>query len=442
MQRGSAGSLNGRGGFAANPTQRLLWRLDQAGEPRTVLTSLEFAGVDAVALRHAVSLVLGRHPALRSRFETEADGELRYRTDGDPPRVDMVARRRRDVAGPVRRTATGSFDLTADAPTRATVVAAGGGRAVLALCAHRIVLDEWSRQLLITQIGEAYRAVSRHRTPRLADAAHPADVEPADVPWPAAVDPGRVGAAVAGLRGAPIEVRLPRDRPRLRGRPSEGGALPGSLGPELTERLRAVADRTGGTTLVTMSSLLAATLAAETGQLDFLFGFDWLGRRQPERRHVVGMFTNMLLLRVDLTGGPSWHELLDRVRSAWRSAVDHADVPFEAVAAVLGSRPEPPVMINVHGGPFRLPDLGLGASCRELTMPRPGAHAGHELIVDVTESADDVRLVLGYPVEVFDAGTVNRLLVRLRRQASELVNSLDSPLSARSTGGGMLAELA
>lgn len=417
-----------------------MWQLDRAGSPRVVLTALEFAGVDAVALKEALTLVLGRHPALRSRFEAGEGpgGELRYRTDGDPPPVKMAARRRRDVAGPVRQTVAAGFDLTRDAPATATVVAAGGGRAVLALCAHRIVLDEWSRQLLVTQIGEAYRAISQHRTPRLAEATHPAQVETPRGPDDAALT-GRIGAVLAGLRGAPTEVRLPRDRPRLRGRPSEGDTLSGSLGPELTERLRTVADRTGSTTLVVASALLAATLAAETGQLDFLFGFEWLGRRQPERRHVVGMFTNTLLLRVDLTGEPSWNELLTRVRAAWRSAVDNADAPFERVAEALDMYPVPPVMVNVHGGPFRLPDPGPGSSCRELAMPRPIVN---ELTLDVTESTNDVGVSIGYPVEEFENATIQRLHTRLRRQAAELVNSLYCPLLARSAGDGLLAGLA
>lgn len=440
MQRGSGGNSAQREdpGYAANPTQRLLWHLDRAGDPRIVLTAIEFAGVDAVALQQAVTLVLGRHPALRSRFEA-VDGEgLRYRTDGEPPPVKLIARRRRDVAGPVREAAATPFDLATEAPARATVVAAGGGRAVLAICAHRIVLDEWSRQLLVTQIGEAFRAVSQHRTPRLADAAHPAEVESSNgVDDPAQA--GRIGAVTAGLRGAPIDVRLPRDRPRPRGRPSEGRAHTGSLGPELTERLRAVADRTGCTTLVIVSTLLAATLAAETGQQDFLFGFDWLGRRQPERRHVVGMFTNTLLLRVNLAGEPRWRDLLARVRSAWSDGVSQADAPFAAVAAELGLQSTPPVMVNVRGGPFRLPDLGPGASCREMLMPQPIAD---ELTLDVTETIEEMSVSISYPVDEFEPATIHRLLVRLRRQAAELVNSLDSPLSARGTGGGLLAGFA
>jgi len=418
----------------ANPTQRLLWQLDRSDSPRIVLTALEFAGVDAGALKQAVTLVLGRHPALRSRFQPAADGTgLSYRTDGDPPPVKLAARRRRDMAGPVRRTAAERFDLTRDAPARATVVAAGGGRAVLALCAHRIVLDEWSRQLLVTQIGEAYRALGQHRIPRLADPSHPADVE-------VEVDSsGRLAAALAGQRGAPVEVRLPGDRPWPNGRTGERGTHAASLGPELTERLRGVAERTGGTSLVTIAALLAATLAAETAQQDFLFGFEWLGRRQPERRHVVGMFTNTLLLRVDLTGEPGWPALLARVRSAWRTSVEHADTPFAAVAEALGMPAVPPVMVNVHGGPFQLPRLGPGASCREMPMPSTIVNG---LTLDVTESRDDMAITIGYPVEAFDPATVHRMLVRLRRHAAELVNSLGGPLSARSAGDGLLAGLA
>jgi hypothetical protein len=425
----------------ATATQRRLWLIDRAADADArrgclVPTILEFTGpagvsVDAEALRAAASLVLDRHPALRSRFGLDAAGRwLSYRTDGPPPPVTLSHLRGRDVEQAVRAVCSTPFDLATDAPARAEVIAAGD-RTVLALCAHQIVLDQWSRQLLTTQIGEAYRAVSQHRMPRLAGAAHPADVLPPTraVPEPA----GLVEALLAGLRGAPIDVRLPHDRPRPRGRPSVGGTRTGSLGPELTERLRAVADQHDCTTLVTMSALLAVALADHGDQRDFLFGFDWLGRQRVESWHAVGVFTDTLLLRVDLTGRPTWRELLDRVRASWLASSAGAGVPFDdlvgALEPGLPGRVVAPVVVNVHGGPFRLPSLHPRIRCRELeAQPR---YVANELALDVTESADDMRLALHYPLEPFDPATIAGLGVRLRRCAADLVTDPDGAVVAR-----------
>jgi non-ribosomal peptide synthetase component F len=162
------------------------------------------------------------------------------------------------------------------------------------------------------------------------------------------------------------------------------------------------------------------------------------------------MFVDSLLLRVDLSGRPSWRELLDRVRRASLTSYGNADVPFDTLAAALHrdrdlSRPPiTPVMVNVLDGSLRPPDLGPGIHGRQL--PLDPYHVRYELALDVTDASDDLLLALDYPVELFDATTVAGLLAALRRAATDLVTDPEASVIDTSengdddqTGGGQPA---
>jgi hypothetical protein len=426
--------------YPANPAQQRLWFIDRVAEARSrpaylVPTVIELGGpVDCQALRMAVALVLQRHPALRSRFELDAAGrQVRYRSDGPAPAVALTDAGAagwapREVEQRVSELCWAHFDLGAEAPARAAVIATGE-RTLLVLCAHHIVLDGWSRQLLMDEVGEAYRAAVEGRAPELPEPVHPAE---ADAPEAAEGLDERIEEVVASLLGAPVDVRLPHDRPRPEVQPARGASHAAPLGAELTGRLRAIAGEQGCTTFMVMACLLAATLARLSAQRDFLFAFPWLGRETPASRGAVGMLVNTLLLRVDLSGRPTWRELLDRVRAASLTSYANADVPFDAVVAVLHrdrdlSRPPlTPVMVNVVDGPLRPPDLGPGVHGRQL--PLHPYHVRYELSLEVTDCTDDLHLALDYAVELFHEATIAGLLDTLRRNALDLVSSPDAPV--------------
>ncbi len=414
----------------ASPAQRGLWLIDRTADPQArpaylVPTVLEFTGpVDRPALRDAVAAVLARHPALRSRFELDPDrSRVVYRTDGPPPPVTVLEPP--DVDAHLAVACWMPFDLAVDAPARAEVLAAGE-RTVLLICAHHLVLDGWSRQVLLDQVGDAYRAAVDGR-----DAELPEPVHPATQAGDTGPDESRTAQAVQRLRGAPVDVQLRPDRPRPEVATTRGATCAGSFGPALTAKLLDRGTEQGCTPFMLVAALLAATLAERGDQRDFLFAFPWLGRDTEASRHGVGMYVNTLLLRADLTGGPSWAEFLGRVRDACLAAYGDADVPFDAIAARLHpdrdlSRPPvTPVMVNALG-PLALPDLGPGVAARQL--PLPDYRVRYELELDVTPAGDDMLLALDYAVDLFDRGSVEALLETLRRKAGELVADPAAPV--------------
>ncbi|MEU5261094.1 condensation domain-containing protein [Amycolatopsis sp. NPDC021455] len=247
-----------------------------------------------------------------------------------------------------------------------------------------------------------------------------------------AVEPGkdRLAEVLAALEEAPLDVDLPRDRPRGTEQRTEGATAVLGLGSELTARLRAVAAAHGCSSFMVLVALLAAALAERGGQRDFLFAFPWAGRDDPGRANAVGMFAGTLLVRADLRGEPGWDELLGRVRRAATAAFAHADVPFDAIAAALDpgrdlSRPPvTPVMVSVLDAPLAAPVLGEDVQGR--VEIRDAAHVKYELALVGIEHPEELRLYADYVTGLFDRATVTTLLADLRGLALELVRSLEA----------------
>ena len=419
--------------FKATPAQQRFWFINRLGVQRCAYIApavVELTGaVDSVALHGAVESVLGRHPALRSRFEL--DRKLRqvcYRTDGPAPPVTLTDASGWDAEKLREQLATvcwSPFDLAGEAPARAEVLVAGD-RTLLLLVAHHIVTDGWSQQLLLAQISEVYRAQLQGIPAELPAAMHPARV---GVRSDDALQ-GRVAETVSRLRGAPTDVWLPYARRRTGVQPIAAVNQCTRLGTKLTARLRMCTGELGCTTFMLTATLLAVTLARRSAQRDFLFAFPWVGRDVPGTADVVGMFVNTLVLRVNLAGDPTWREILTRVRTEAMACYRHADVPFDAVAAALHpdrdlSRPPlTPVYISALEGPPRPPELVPTVASRYL--PLEPLYVKYELELTATDHPDDLELAVAYPVELFDASTITELMAALVSGVVDLTTDLEA----------------
>jgi hypothetical protein len=378
-----------------------------------VPTLVELTGdVDHARLRDAVAAVLARHPALRSRFELDlAERQVYYRTDGAPPEVTIAD----DTSGLADFCWT-PFDLATDAPARARLLP-DGDRTMLAIVSHHIVLDGWSLDLLLDQIGHAYSSDVDSL---------PAPVHPATLAG-SAPDATEV---IERLRDAPTDVALPlvRDRPRVQ--PVDADIATATVDGRLTAALRAVCAPLGCSSFVLAATLLAATLARRGTQRDFLIAFPWSGRDRAGSVHAVGMFVNTLLLRVDLRDEPTWRRLLERVREAAKACYRGADVPFDEVVAALQpdrdlSRPPlTPVFLGVRDQEPILPNLGPGITARQL--PLPGMTVKYELDLAVHDRGDEFELTATYPTDLWAPATAAGLLASVVAAAADLVADPDT----------------
>jgi aryl carrier-like protein len=419
---GMAPAAGPAGHTVATSTQRRMWFLDRTAALRPaylVPVLVELAGpVDLARLRAAVVAVLGRHPSLRARFELDvARREVCYRTDGAPPEVEVGV----GLAGLPEYCWT-PFDLAAGPLARARL-AVDGDRVVLALVSHHIVLDGWSLDILMDQIGQAYRS----GVDGLAAPVHPAaaTTEPAD---PAPV--------IERLRGAPTDIALPLRQARQRVQPVDANLATATVDGPLAAALRAVTAPLHCSTFVLSATLLAAALARRGDQRDFLLAFPWSGRDRAGTVDAVGMFVNTLVLRADLRDGPTWRELLTRVRDEAKACYRHADVPFDELVAALQpdrdlSRPPlTPVFLGVVDEARVLPALGPEITARH--RPLPGMTVKYELDLTVTDRGGELELTAAYPAELWAPGTVAGLLGSVVTAAADLAADPDTSVL---TGG-------
>lgn len=398
----------------ATSVQQRFWFIDKVSALRTAYLApvlAEFTGeVDIERLRKAAELVLGRHPALRSRFTLNAkQRKVFYRTDGSAPEVHVTDAgdwSEADLAEHLAQVCWTPFDLATEAPAYGEIVTRED-RTLLVLVTHHIVADGWSHQVLAEQISQAYRNKD------LAEPVHPAAITTAET---------SAGEIVASLKNAPTDIELPHDRSRGAVQETAGRTRATKLPADVTAKLRDL----GSTTFMTVAAVLAVALARRGTQKDFLFAFPWAGRDKAQ--DAVGMFVNTLVLRVDLRDEPTWRQVLDRVREHSTTCYRNADVPFDAVATALHpgrdlSRPAvTPVYVTALPGRAAPPDLGVPA--RYLT-PEP-LHIKYELELTATD-ARELELSLAYATALFEESTVDDLLASVVTAATDLAIDPDAP---------------
>ncbi|MEU7260450.1 non-ribosomal peptide synthase/polyketide synthase [Streptomyces rimosus] len=419
--------------------QRRLWFLHKLEGPSATYNmplALRLKGtVDHEALRGALHDVIARHESLRTVFP-EADGEPRQAVL-EAASVDFGWRVRPVTAdgltGALRDAAAHPFDLAAEAPVRAELFeetdADGGPSHVLLILLHHIAGDAWSAGRLIRDLAAAYTARQEGGTPRW-----PAlPVQYIDYAlWQRDVlgdedDPdSAISRQIAYWRklldGAPEELALPADRPRPAEPSYAGGAVTFELPVRTHRALASLATASGASPAMVIQAAVAALLAKHGAGTDIVLGTPVAGRTDETLDDLVGFFVNTLVLRADLSGDPSFGELIDRVRQAGLEAYAHQDLPFERLVEIINPyrstarHPLFQVMVDfgVHGadGPG-LP--GLDVEAVELEA---GA-AKFDLDFTFNERiADDgtpggVVGTLRYATELFDRTTVTALAQRL-----------------------------
>ena len=318
--------------------QRRLWFLEglQPGLPAYLVPfAFRLRGpLDTAALDVAFSTVLDRHEALRSHFR-ERNEELTMEV-GPPVSLRTVdlsgaADPERDASAHVARASTAPFDLRGGPLIRASLLRLAPEDHVLEIVVHHAVFDGISRQIFTRELSAAYQG---RTLPAL-------DHQYADfAAWQRQALSGEVYAAHAdywreALAGAPSAIELPADHPRPPLPSYRGGVVTFSVGRDVTLGLRTLALRHQATLFMTALAAYHVLLARHAGTDDVVVGCPTGGRDQPGLEGLVGFFVNLLPIRCDLSTGPRFDELLDKVREQVLDAFDHQDLPFEQLVEEL-----------------------------------------------------------------------------------------------------------
>ncbi|MEV5161102.1 amino acid adenylation domain-containing protein [Streptomyces sp. NPDC053728] len=418
--------------------QRRLWfvdRLESAGPLYNVPLALRLTGtLDTGALRAAWTDLLTRHESLRTRF-LHADGDPYQdivHLDDFPPHFAVETVGRADLDTRITEAAGHVFDLTAGPPVRATLLDVDGpdtDEAVLVLVTHHIVADGWSMVPLLRDLSTAYTARRAGHAPGW----EPLPVQYADhTLWQRELlgdgdDPDSVLGRQAAfwrdaLSGSPEELTLPTDRPRPAVASREGGWVPMAAPARLHARLTELAVAQGATTFMVWQAALAVLLSRLGAGRDIPIGSPVAGRTDEAADDLIGFFVNTLVLRTDLTGDPTFTEVLARVRRSALGALGHQDVPFERLVEELAptrSRARHPifqVLLAVQNAPSASVDLpGLGVEA----LPTELGRAKFDLDLHVAERFDADGRPAGidggitYAADLFDRTTVESLVERL-----------------------------
>ncbi|MEW5931882.1 MAG: condensation domain-containing protein, partial [Gemmatimonadota bacterium] len=328
--------------------QQRLWvvdRLDPGGATYNMPYALRLRGVlDMSALRAALDALVERHETLRTTF-AEQDGRP-VQVIQPPALVALTELDLRDRPGAEREPyaehlaveeALFPFDLARGPLLRCTLLRLGEDDHVLCFTMHHIVSDGWSMQVLVREVSALYAAFARGEEPRLPEL----PVQYADFAvWQRDWLSGetleeQIGFWKTRLSGAPPVLEIPTDRPRGAGNSPYAARQPLQVPPETSRALRALSRREGTTLFMTLLAAWQGLLGRYAGQDDVVVGSAIAGRNRHEVEGLIGFFVNMLPLRADLSGDPSWTELLGRVRETALAAYDHQDLPFERLVEEL-----------------------------------------------------------------------------------------------------------
>ncbi|MDI5968930.1 amino acid adenylation domain-containing protein [Streptomyces sp. SL13] len=442
-----------------SPAQQRLWflnRLDGPGHTYNIPLALELRGpLDVAALRAALSDVVARHETLRTVFpdhEGTASQVIRAAVpvplEAEPVGADAL-----DAA--VRDAATRPFDVTRDLPLRCRLFTAGPRHHVLLLVLHHIAGDGWSLAPLARDLAEAYRG-------RLAGgpaAWSPLPVQYADYAiWQHAMlgDEADPGSVVAGqlafwrdaLQGLPTLLDLPLDRPRPIVTDPAGAVYSRVLPAELHRRVRELANASGSSLFMVLQAAVATVLSRHGAGDDIPLGTPVAGRTDAALEDLVGFFVNTLVLRTDLSGDPTFRQLLERVREFDLAAYAHQDVPFERLVESVNpvrARDHHPlfqtmlVLQNQEVADVDLPGLSVGSrlvhngvSKFDLTFAftEQGGRGGPNGEDDQDGGSGEGGLLAGieYATALFDAATAEALVARLVRLLEGVVADPDLPL--------------
>ncbi len=436
--------------------QQALWFIHH-GEPQSAAYNVAFitrivSAVDVEALHRTLQAILDRHPSLRATFPLR-DGEpvqyihawqaVDFRQVEVPDGNDDALRMH------VEQSYREPFQLESGPLLRARLFTCTPESHVLLVTIHHIACDGWSLWILQDEFRVLYQA---YRDGRDVSLPAPASTYADFVRWQADAVAGEIGERDEAFWRRQLAAELPvlnliTDRPR-QGSPSfRGGSIRFHLPDELSEQLRRLAQAHGATLYMVLLAAFQTLLHRYTGQDDVLVGSPTNGRNRPETTGVVGYFVNLIALRADLSGDPSFRQFLGRVRQTTLDALAHQDFPFPLLVERL-RLPRPTDRSPVFQALFALQRPQLFAEAVDLVLAEEGQvmldwgglrmepfeldqqEGQFELSLEMIETRCSLAGVMKYRSDLFETLTIQRMLGHYIRLLESIAIDADLPISA------------
>jgi amino acid adenylation domain-containing protein len=430
--------------FAVSFAQQRLWFLAQL-EPDNPSYNLpqilRLKGeLNVDALEQTINAIIARHESLRTTFK-EVDGEpvqivsdvheikLGFTDLKGLPESEREDEAQRLAVAEVRR----PFDLSRDYPLRAVLVRLDEDDHWLLLTMHHIVSDGWSLGIFTRELANIYGALATNQEISLSELPiqYPDFAE-----WQREWLQGEVldehlDYWLKSLAGAPAMLKLPTDHPRPAQQSFKGASVTLKLSPQLSKSLVELSQRQGVTLFMTTLAAFQTLLFRYTGQEDIVVGTPIAGRNREEIEGLIGFFVNTLALRTNVSGNPTFRQLLARVKEIALGAYAHQDLPFEKLVEALNPErdvshsPVFQVMFGMQNVPRDAPALnGLSIT----RVPLPSVTAKFDLTLFISETATGLNCWLEYNTDLFEKATVSRMLRHFEHLLEMIVTDPNRPI--------------
>ncbi len=404
-------------------SQRQLWVLAQVGDDASCAYNetlcLRLRGpLNLTAFADAVRAAVARHEALWTSLSGDGAEQLVHAASpGELPLTDFsgaasAAEREAGAAHWLAEECRRKFDLGVAPLLRSHVLRLEGEHHLFVLSTHHVVSDGWSVGVLLDEICAAYEAGCRgvawesdaplqfgdyaERLWRPEKLAKRADDESF---W------------VTRLGGDPPHADLPADRPRPPAQTYRGARLHMSFERQLSEDLKSLGRRHGGTLFMTLLAGYLALLHRLTGQADVVIGIPVAGREGRAEARLVGFCTRPLPLRSRLAGDPTFAEFMAHVRGLLLEAYEHADYSVLGLVEKL-RRPRDASRFPLFSTTFNLEPLSVPPmfGLEVEWVSSPVGHSKFDLSLNVMERGDGLQLECDFNTDLFDSATVARTL--------------------------------
>lgn len=406
--------------------QQRLWFIDQL-EPGSPIYNVHvpvrlIARLNIAALEQTLTEIVRRHEILRTTFPAINGRPVQVIAAAKPvqmPLIDLTGPAEEARDGEAQRLATEEvnqpFNLAEGPLLRVRLLRLREDEFVVLFTTHHIVSDGWSMEILMREVSTLYAAFSNNQPsplPELAiqyvDFAH----------WQQQWLQGEMLESHLSywrkqLRGPLPVLALPTDRPRPAAQTFNGSRQRLVLTESLTEALRQLCVREGVTPFMTLLAAFKVLLFCYTGQDDVIVGSNIAHRNLARIEDLIGFFVNNLVLRTDMSGNPTFSELLRRVHEVCLSAYTHQDMPFDKLVEELqpernlSHNPLFQVMFNLHNTRTSRPEVpGLGISPMDIHTQT----SRFDLVMNMWETPQKLIGSLEYNTDLFDAETIIRML--------------------------------
>jgi amino acid adenylation domain-containing protein len=412
-------------------SQQRLWFIDQldGGNPAYNMGSaIRLAGaLDRTALARSLSEIVRRHAAIRTTFTVVDDSPRQIvvpidhplaRAAAQLPLIDLRALAPAEQATIMRRLTNQQtwqpFDLVRGPLLRCALIALDDATHVLLIGIYHIIADGWAMGVLIRELVTLYAAFAAGRPSPLPEL----PIQYADYAvWQRESLQGELVERQLGYWRTQLAelpaLDLPTDRPRPLVQDFHGRQQRFGCSVPLTAALNQLGQQEGATLFMVLLAAYQALLARYSGQDDIVVGSPIANRTRVELESLIGVFVNMLALRADLSGDPSFRTLLGRVRELTFAAYAHQDLPFEQIVEALQPQrdlsrtPLFQVIFVLQNSPMPAAELhGMVITPAEIDIQT----SRFDLGLSVWEIAQGLEGGLEYSTALFDATTITRML--------------------------------